>query len=344
MTTLAVGTDKGLFRFDRREDTWAPVDPQFVGWKVTALGRAADGTYLAGTGSGWYGPAVQRSDDLSSWQQVAPGPQHREDGGRRLEQIWRFLATDDALWLGVAEAGLFRSEDHGVTWEPVPGLTEHPTSEAWMPGAGGLCAHGIVAHPNDRDRLWCAVSAVGVFRTDDGGDTWDLRNAGVTAVAPDERHDIGYCVHAIALDPDDPDRLYRQDHSGMYRTSDGGDSWQRIEQGLPAAFGFPVIVDHSTRRIFAAPQRSDEQRVSPDGAFRVWCSDDHGDSWQVAGTGWPDAPRWAGVLRSAMATDHAGTVVAGTTAGELWLTTDSGEHWTQLDVTLPRIHAVALFD
>lgn len=344
MTTLAVGTDKGLFSFDHRDGRWVAAEPVFLGWQVTALGRAGDGTYLAGIASGWFGPAIHRSDDLTTWQQVAPGPRHPEGSGRGLERIWRFRATDDALWVGVAEAAVFRSPDHGVTWEPVPGLNDHPTRAGWQPGAGGLCAHAILADRRDPRRLWCAISAVGVLRSDDRGETWRLRNAGVTATAPNDEHDIGYCVHALTQDPADPDRIYRQDHSGVYRTNDGGDAWERIETGLPARFGFPIVLDAGSGRLFVAPQRSDEHRVAPDGAFRVWRSDDRGDSWQVAGEGWPQHPRWAGVLRTAMAGDDAGTVVAGTTSGELWVTADAGEHWEQIDVILPRIHTVALFD
>lgn len=343
MTVLAVGTDKGLFRFTRSDGTWTPSPPEFVGWQVTALGQAGDGTYLAGTASGWYGPAIQRSDDLTSWQQVTPGPRYG-DGGPELTRIWRFLPTDDALWVGVAEAGAFRSPDHGLTWEPVAALNEHPTRAQWMPGAGGLCAHALLAHPTDPNRVWCGISAVGVLRTDDGGDTWQLRDRGVRVAAePGEEPEVGYCVHALALDPDDPDRLYRQDHTGVYRSTDAAESWEPIEQGLPAAFGFPIVVDRGTRRLFVAPQHSDERRIPVDGAFRIYRSDDRGDTWHVSGEGWPAGPRWAGVLRGAMAADGDGIVAAGTTSGEVWVTTDAGDHWEAFDVTLPRIHAVELY-
>lgn len=343
MTILAAGTDKGLFCFERADGSWWPSPPQFLGWRVTALGRAGDGTYLAGTASGWYGPAIQRSDDLRSWEQVAPGPGYDQDSGRKFEQVWHFHAAHGALWVGVAEAGLFRSTDHGRTWEPVNGLNDHPTRPHWGPGGGGLCAHGILCHPTDPDRLWCGISAVGVFASEDGGESWQARNRGVTVAVPGERDDIGSCVHALAQDPDDPDRLYRQDHKGVYRSLDAGRSWQRIEEGLPAGFGFPLVADASTRRLFVAPQLSDERRVPPDGRFRVYRSDDRGDIWQVAGHGWPEAPRWGGVLRGAMATDNRGAVAAGTTSGELWVSEDSGDNWQRVDVVLPRVLAVALY-
>lgn len=343
MTTLAVGTDKGLFRFVRAGEAWTPSDPQLLGWRVTALGSGGDGAYLAGTSSNWYGPAIHRSDNLRDWRQLTSGPEFATGSERRLEQIWRFLATDNELWVAVAPAGLFRSSDGGGHWDAVPGLNDHPTSKAWIPGAGGLCAHALIAHPTDATRMWCAVGAVGVFRTDDGGTTWHLRNAGVRVTLHAENDDIGYCVHGIVLDPDDPDCLYRQDHSGVYRTTDGADTWERIESGLPATFGFPIVFDRISRRLFVAPQHSDERRVPPDGRFRVYRSGDRGDSWHVSGTGWPDAPRWAGVLRGAMASDDEGTVVAGTTSGEVWVSVDSGDRWERIDVVLPRILAVALF-
>lgn len=343
MTTLAVGTDKGLFTFDNRDGTWAPGTPQFLGWRVTALGRDTDDAYLLGTGSGWFGPAIHRSDDLRDWKQLTPGPQYPE-GGRTLEQIWKLAPAGDALWIGVAEAGLFRSHDGGASCEPVTGLNDHPSSEAWGPGAGGLCAHALLFDAADPDRIWCGISAVGVFRSDDGGDTWQLRNRGIAGSAPDDTpHDVGYCVHGLAADPADADTIYRQDHSGVYRTTDGADTWERTEQGLPANFGFPAVMDTGSGRVFLAPQHSDGQRVPVDGRFGIYRSDDGGDTWALSGEGWPSGPRWSGVLRGAMATDHDGTVAAGTTCGELWVTTDAGDHWEALDVTLPRIHAVALF-
>ncbi len=345
---LAVGTDKGLFLCSRTPDgRWEVGEPQFLGWRVTAFERLASGRFLAGTGSGWFGPAVQRSDNARDWTQVAPGPEYREGDGAELEQMWRFHQAPDAVYLGVAHAGLFRSDDDGETWTHVEGLRAHPSSPHWEPGAGGLCAHSILHHPSDPERMWVGISAVGVFRTEDGGGSWELCNKGVTVTGPPETdvgHDIGYCVHAMVLDPDDPDTLYRQEHRGLFRSHDGGDTWVDANEGVPARFGFPLVMDYSTRHLFAVPQTSDEHRVPVDGRLQVFRSADGARSWHDSSAGLDDAPGYAGVLRTAMGTDHQGTVAFGTTSGEVYVSEDSGDSWRGLDASLPRVFCVSIFD
>ena len=346
-TTIAVGTDKGLFLVENVGAGWRVGEPQFLGWQVTAFDRLSSGTFLAGTSSGWFGPAVHRSDDAVDWTQVAPGPRFDQDDGAELQQIWRFHETPDALYLGVAEAGLFRSGDEGETWHHVAGLRSHASVSSWEPGAGGLCAHSILHHPTISTRLWVGISAVGVFRTDDGGGTWTLMNDGVQVTGPPAgpaEPDIGYCVHALVLDPSDPDVLYRQEHRGLYRSDDGGQTWQDANDGVPSRFGFPLVMDHSTRRLFAVPQESDEQRIPVDGRLRVFLSGDGARTWHDSSRGLSGAPGYAGVLRTAMATDHDGVVALGTTSGDLYVSRDSGDSWSAVEVTLPRIFCVALVD
>ena len=345
--TIAVGTDKGLFLVSRTDSTWTIGEPQFLGWRVTAFERLKSGTFLVGAGSEWFGPAVHRSDNALDWSQVAPGPRFEPDDGAELQQIWRFHETPDALYLGVAEAALFRSDDEGLTWSHVTGLRGHESVANWEPGAGGLCAHSILHHPADPNRLWVGISAVGVFRSDDGGDSWALMNDGVQLTAPPESrsgHDIGYCVHALVLDPGDPEVLYRQEHRGLYRSDDGSQTWQDANDGVPSRFGFPLVMDHSTRHLFAVPQESDEHRIPVDGKLRIYRSADGARTWQDASRGLADAPGYAGVLRTAMTTDHHGLVAFGTTSGELYVSEDSGDSWSPVDVTFPRIFCVSVVD
>lgn len=343
MTTLAVGTDKGgwLLRSDDRA-TWDLEGPFFPGWRVTAFGQAADGTYLAGTASGWFGPALHRSRDLVNWEQVADGPGF-EDNGPRLEQVWTFTtAPDGRVFCGVAEAGVFASDDNGTTWEPVEPFNQHPTRHVWQPGAGGMCAHKVLL---DGDRMWVAASAIGVFRSDDAGATFVPKNEGVVAAVPDgetAEDGIGYCVHCVVSDPADPEVIWRQDHMGVYRTGDGGDTWERIENGLPAGFGFPIARDAASGALFVVPLQGADMRAPVDGRFAAWRSTDGGDSWSVAGTGWPDEPTYAAVLRGAMATDGNGGVYLGTTGGDVWATADAGDRWQRLPGSFPRIATVAV--
>lgn len=347
MTMLAIGTDKGLFFAHRADSGWSVGIPEFLGWRVTAFERLRSGRYLVGTGSEWFGPAIHRSDNLVDWTQIAPGPRFDSGDAAELRQIWRFHETPDALFMGVADAGLFRSDDDGATWSHVRGLREHASVASWQPGAGGLCAHSILHHPANPQRLWVGISAVGVFRSDDGGATWELKNEGVQVTGPPEAdagHDIGYCVHALVLDPDDPDVLYRQEHRGLYRSENGGDTWLDANDGVPSTFGFPLVMDHSTHNLFAVPQQSDEHRIPIDGRLRVYRSTDGARSWHDTSVGLSDSPGYAGVLRTAMATDHAGLVAFGNTAGELYVSEDSGDSWTAVDVTLPRVFCVAAIE
>ena len=338
---LLVGTVKGGFWFTSEDrTTWTVHGPFFAGWKVTAGLRLQDGRYLIGVASDIYGPALQVSEDGETWTQIESGPSYPDGGAPKLRQIWTLEEHGDAIYAGVQDAGLFVSRDGAASWDPVPGLNEHETRSGWVPGAGGMCAHALLFDDNDPNRMWVGISAVGVFRTDDGGATWIPKNEGVKTVLEDVTHkEIGRCVHGLAQDPDDPDLIYRQDHSGMYRTSDGGDHWERNESGLPAAFGFPISIDRASKTLFVAPQQSDQFRIPVDNRLQVYRSTDGGDSWHGASNGLPDANTFGTVLRGAMSVDNQtpGGVYFGTTSGGVYATADLGEHWTQLPGSLPRI-------
>jgi len=345
---LIVGTEKGAFliRSDGARARWTVDGPLFKGWEVTTAARDGDGRYFLGVTSRVYGATIQSSNDLVKWRQAPVGPNYPPGGRRKLNRIWRILAEGRPLFAGVDEAGLFRSDDRGETWKPVDGLNEHPTRDAWFPGAGGLCAHAILTDRNNPARMWCGISAVGVFRTDDGGQTWQPKNKGVPVAIEDKVHkEIGHCVHALAQDPGVPGTLYRQDHKGVYRTRDDGDSWERIENGLPSGFGFPVTIDPTTRALFVVPLESDEYRMPPEGRLRVYRSRNGGDSWEPLVRGLPQVHAYAGVLRGALAVDGLVPVGVyfGTTAGNLYASADGGETWQTIPVTLPRILSVSAF-
>ena len=341
---LAVGTMKGAFVLESGDrKTWTFQGPIFKGWVVSAFGRAPGGDYLLATGSSWYVAAIHRSKDLAEWQQIVDGPAYAGDQDRKLTKVWRMITSKDAIFAGVEEAGLFRSTDLGETWDPFEGLNEHPTRPGWYPGAGGLCAHAIVTDPAS-GRLWCGISAVGVFRSPDGGAGWSPINDGVPKTQEVEDHpSIGYCVHALVGDPKDPDRIWRQDHQGVFRTEDGGETWNRIENGLPAGFGFAMALDQPSGALFVIPMESDEYRLPVGGELRVYRSTDGGDSWQISGTGLPESPTYAGVLRGAISSDGEGGIYFGTTSGTLHYTTDVGETWHTLPQLLPRVLAVQVF-
>ena len=335
---IAIGTEKGGYLAHTSSGDVS--GPSFPGWKVTAFGRSPDGSHLAATGSNWFGAAVHRSDDWKEWVQEESGPTYGDR--HELSQIWTFDLVGDRLYAGVAEAGLFTSDDGGRTWAEVEGLNRHRTREDWGPGLGGLCAHRVLSAG---DTLWVGISAVGVFRSDDGGVTWDLKNAGIpTPGAPEDapRPEVGYCVHNLDHDPDRPERLWRQDHTGVFRSGDGADTWERIETGLPAGFGFVMRRDHASGRLFVVPLESDGNRIPVDGELRAYVSDDDGESWRVAGAGWDESPTFTAVLRGAVDADGNGSLAFGTTSGDVWFTTDAGETWSRLEASFPRIGAISI--
>ncbi|HYR63416.1 MAG TPA: exo-alpha-sialidase [Actinomycetota bacterium] len=345
---VLIGTEKGAFvaTSDAARRQWQVEGPLFKGWKVTASARSPSGRYLVATASFVYGPALHVGDDLSGLAQVEDGPAYPEGGDLKLSQIWTINAGASRHYAGVDQAGLFFSDDDGQSWQPVPGLNDHPTRKGWLPGAGGLCAHAVLVDPANAERIWCGISAVGVFRSDDGGATWVPKNEGVDQVVPDPNFpDIGRCVHGLAPDSEHADTIFRQDHSGMYRTYDGGDHWERNEAGLSSGFGFPIAMDPLTSALYAVPIESGEYRMPVGGAFRPHRSTNGGDSWEPLGNGLPPPPYEAGVLRGAMAVDglDPGGVYLGTAAGDLFVSADGGDSWQGLPCTLPRILSVEVY-
>jgi photosystem II stability/assembly factor-like uncharacterized protein len=364
---VIVGTEKGAFvcRSDARRRDWQIEGPLFKGWKVTASNRSPSGRYLIATASQVYGAALHAGTDLKSWKQIESGPAYPPEpepeapvaadpdqawvaGARRkkLNQIWTIQCGSSRHYAGVDTAGLFSSDDDGETWQPVSALNDHPTRRSWFPGAGGLCAHSVLVDRKQPERIWCAISAVGVWRSDDGGKSWVGKNEGVRCICPDKEFtEIGYCVHGLAQDPNDANTIFRQDHTGMYRTRDGGDHWERIENGLASWFGFPIAIDPHTRTLFAFPMESDEYRLPVGGKFRVYRSRDGGDSWEGLGRGLPEQLTYAGVLRGAMAVDglDPAGVYVGSTAGEVFASADGGDSWQELPCTVPRVLSVRAY-
>jgi hypothetical protein len=339
---LFVGTVKGafLYRSDDGRRTWQLEGPLFPGWKVSAVARDGSGGFVLATSSPVYGAMVHRGTDLRTWELAEAPPRYGEDSGTKMKEIWTFGGGDGVLYAGVDEAGLFESRDAGVTWSEVKALSAHPTRASWFPGFGGLCAHHVLTAGQ---RVWTGISAVGVFESADRGATWEPRNAGVPVLIQDEHHDsIGFCVHALVADPGDPDRIWRQDHAGMFRSEDGGRTWESIQAGLPSTFGFPLVRDHASATLFSVPLTSDELRYPPDGQLRVYRSSGTGDGWVPSESGLPDGSYHA-VLRQAMACDQAGGVYLGNAGGEVFASADLGISFTRLPGSLPRVLCVEAF-
>ncbi len=270
-----------------------------------------------------------------------------DEGLDPLKTVWSLARSNGTLYAGVEPAGLFRSDDDGRTWQHVEGLQRHPSRPEWQPGGAGLILHSIVPHPQDPDRLWVGISAAGVFGTADGGRTWQARNRGTRAdfMPEDQRYpEHGQCVHSLVIAPGMPDRLYQQNHCGMYRSDDGGETWHSIEAGMPSSFGFPATVHpHDPETAFLLPLNGDDVgRYVPDAKAAVWRTRDAGRTWQELRKGLPQQNCYFAVLRQAMATDPLSPagVYFGTNTGTLFASPDEGETWTALANHLPMILSV----
>jgi len=351
---LLVGTKKGLWigRSDESRRSWTWSDPEFLmqGIYATCIDTrgGAPRMFVGGT-SEHFGPGVYRSDDLGhTWTETQGATVKFPEGlGSSVERVWQIQPgrADDpeVIYAGTQPSALFRSADRGESFELVRSLWDHPHRPDWGAGFGGQAIHTIVPHPDDGQQVTVAMSTGGVYQTADGGGTWNPANKGIRAYFfPDPWPEFGQCVHKIAADAGRPDRLYAQNHHGVYRSDDGGGSWQSIADGLPSDFGFPVV-SHPTEpdTLYVFPLVADGNRIPVDARFRVYRSTDAGKSWDALSAGLPSGPVYAPVLRDAMCADNvpgaAAGVYVGTRDGCVYASTDSGESWNEIARHLPDV-------
>ena len=284
---MLVGTTKGLFTLrsgDGREQ-FELTGPTFAGEEVyaTCIDTRSGATRLfTGSVSNHWGPVLRRSDDLgATWTEDEQAAlRFPEDTDASLARIWQLAPgpadEPDVMYAGVEPAALFRSDDGGRSFSLVEGLWDHPHRPQWQPGGGGLCLHTVLVHPDDPDRLLIAISAAGVYLSDDGGSSWRASNRGIVVGFLPEGEDLefGQCVHKVARDAGDPERLYLQHHGGIYRSDDGGGTWTPMTGIAGMDFGFPVVA-HPTRpsTAYLLPLESDEYRCTPNGQCTVWRTD-----------------------------------------------------------------------
>ena len=360
---VLVGTRKGAFILtaDGRRENWEVSGPHFAGLEIYhAKGSPVDPDRIyVSQASDWFGQQIQRSSDGGkTWEAVGnefkydgtPGTHQWYDGTQHpweFKRVWHLepsLTDPDTVYAGVEDAGLFKTADGGKTWQEFPGLRA-AKGHLWQPGAGGMCLHTILLDPVNPQRMFVAISAAGVFRTDDAGQTWNPICKGLKSAyeIPDPNADVGHCVHRVAMHPSRPEVLYMQKHWDVMRSDNAGDMWYEVSGNLPSDFGFPIDVHaHEPETIYVVPIKSDSEHYPPEGKLRVYRSRTGGHEWEALTNGLPQENCYVNVLRDAMAVDALDScgIYFGTTGGQVYVSADSGDTWKAIVRDLPAVLSV----
>ncbi|MEY2453087.1 MAG: hypothetical protein QOD92_2661 [Acidimicrobiaceae bacterium] len=364
MTTLLLGTRKGFWSLSSNDERtkWSVEGPSFLGHIINhvVLDPRDRRTMLAGASTGHLGPTVFRSTDFGrTWTEASKPPAFA--AGDRLERSVRLVfwltpshVDEPGVWYaGGSPQGLFRTEDGGDTWAPFDGWNDHPMWETWCEWPeentpDGSMLHSVIVDPRDANHLYIGLSAGGVFESTDGGNDWKPLNAGsVTAFLPEIEPEFGHDPHCVRLHPLRPDRLYQQNHCGIYRMERPDGRWIRIGDNMPrdvGDIGFPIELhprDPDTAWVFPMDGTDVWPRTSPDGRPAAYVTRDAGETWTRLDRGLPERG-WLTVKRQAMTVDDGDPVGVyfGTTSGEVWASADEGESWQSIAQHLPEIYSV----
>ena len=360
-----VGTRKGGYvaESDRSRRKWTVTGPFHDGREVYHLSPdpREDGTVYAAVNSPWWGPMLMRSKDHGrKWTELAPpmmakskerpmpGTPEAEKAPKPIVNLWHIepgpASEPGTIFLGIDPASLYRSDDRGASWQGMAGLNEHETRPKWNPGAGGLCLHTILLDPTRPKRMYVGISAAGTFRSDDGGEHFRPVNQGVrVSFQPDKTPPFGQCVHKVALDPANPETIYRQDHDGIHVSHDGMESWKRVGKVLETDFGFVVAAPRAMPgNAFFVPLAG-RARTGPGRQLQIyrWSEKTRDFTPTVKGRPWFGD---LGTHREGLAADtlDPAGLYLGTTTGQLFWTANGAKSWGQVPYNFPGIHSVTV--
>lgn len=363
---LLVSTRKGawLFHSDSRRKTWKTNGPHFLGQIINhmVLDPRDGKTLLVAASTGHLGPTLFRSTNLGrTWSEASKPPAFAKAGdgkGRAVNHTFWLVpchANEPRAWYaGTSPQGLFRSDDGGDTWAPLSSINDDPKFREWMGSVqdgtpDGPKLHSIIIDPRDPKHLYFGMSGGGFHESLDQGKTWHTLIKGMEVVAGfDASNPMFHDPHCVRMCPSNPDRMYQQNHCGIYRLDRPAQEWERIGKTMPKKvgdIGFPMVVhprDDQTAWVLPMDGTSVWPRTSPDGKPAVYVTRNSGKRWQRLADGLPKDQAWWTVKRQAMTADSQKTVglYFGTTSGELWLSRNEGESWQCLARHLPEIYAV----
>jgi photosystem II stability/assembly factor-like uncharacterized protein len=363
---ILVGTRKGAFvyRSDASRRRWTLDGPRLLGQIVHHLVLdPRDGrTMLMAARTGHLGPTVFRSmDGGRTWVEAQQPPAFpKGDPPRAVDHTFWLTPgharEPGAWWAGTSPQGLFRSDDGGLTWRHVPGFDRDVLGRVgpeFQQTPDGAIVHSIRVDPRDPAHLYLGLSGGGVFESRDAGGSWRPLNRNVLAdFLPEKYPEVGQDPHIVALHPLRPDRLYQQNHCGIYRLDRGPenpeDRWVRIGERMPRKvgdIGFPIVLhprDPDTVWVFPMDGTTVWPRTSPEGRPAAYRTRDAGRRWQRQDAGFPGRQAWWTVKRQAFAADDGEPLglYLGTTSGELWMSGDEGRRWRRIASHLPEIYSV----
>jgi len=364
MPTLWISTRKGVFSLigDKKRKKWILQKPQLFGHIIHHVMQDPRDPkkLLLAAKTGHLGPTVYRSNNGGkTWKEAKLPPAFRKaNEGEEARAVQRVIwltpghAKEKGTWYaGTSPAGLFHTHDHGETWTPVTGFNDHPMRSKWVQFGtpDGEFLHSIMVDPRDAKHLYLGISIGGVFESIDGGANWSPLNSGVTMdYAPDSKAEFGHDPHCVVMHPQNPDRLYQQNHCGIYRIDRPSNEWQRIGKNMPKKIGdvgFPIVTkasDPDTAWVIPMDGTSVWPRTSIDGKPAVFRTRNAGKTWKRLDKGLPESQAWLTVLRQAMCADAQSPtgLYFGTTSGEVWASSNEGESWKCIAGHLPEIYAV----
>ena len=351
---VLIGTRKGLFiaRSDQQRQRWSVDGPYIPGYEIQAAffdPRDPAKGYAAAHHPVWGVHIYGTNNAGRDWLPLVEVPRHStDDDPSSLKMIWSLAPgmphEADQILAGIEPPGVFVGVDQGAQWQGVSGFNQHADRAHWHPAKGGLAVHSVQVDPHQPNRWFAAMSAGGVYRSDDAGVSWQARNHGVRApyLANTQAH-CGQCIHRLLVHPAQAGRCYQQSHHGLYRSDNAGDSWQEISAGLPSDFGYALATDpRNADCIYCVPEESSQFRATAEGRLRVYRSVDAGAHWEPLTQGLPQKNVFVTVLRDGLSGDGLDPLglYLGTSSGHLFASANAGEQWQLIAGYLPGILCV----